>query len=165
VPRGGDFKEIIAQFNAALLESPAEETIVSPTTDSHIDESSEIVAPSPTINPADLPAKANAKLDIRNSTAINGLAARTRTKLQKYGFTVVNVSNTSHKNLPTTTIYDLTYGAKPEDLALLQYQTKAVAVQNIPDWLAAETSELLKNKQDMTQPDFILILGNNYSEQ
>jgi len=85
--------------------------------------------------------------------------------LQKYGFTVVNVSNTSHKNLPTTTIYDLTYGAKPEDLALLQYQTKAVAVQNIPDWLAAETSELLKNKQDMTQPDFILILGNNYSEQ
>ncbi|HNQ45320.1 MAG TPA: LCP family protein [bacterium] len=165
VPRAGDFREIIAQFNAALLESPAEETIVSPTTDSHIDESSEIVAPSPTINPADLPAKANAKLDIRNSTAINGLAARTRTKLQKYGFTVVNVSNTSHKNLPTTTIYDLTYGAKPEDLALLQYQTKAVAVQNIPDWLAAETSELLKNKQDMTQPDFILILGNNYSEQ
>lgn len=165
VPRAGDFREIIAQFNAALLESPAEETIVSPTTDSHIDESSEIVAPSPTINPADLPTKANAKLDIRNSTAINGLAARTRTKLQKYGFTVVNVSNTSHKNLPTTTIYDLTYGAKPEDLALLQYQTKAVAVQNIPDWLAAETSELLKNKQDMTQPDFILILGNNYSEQ
>ncbi|HQI94523.1 MAG TPA: LCP family protein [bacterium] len=165
VPRAGDFREIIAQFNAALLESPTEENIVSPTTDSHIDESSEIVAPSPTINPADLPTKANAKLDIRNSTAINGLAARTRTKLQKYGFTVVNVSNTSHKNLPTTTIYDLTYGAKPEDLALLQYQTKAVAVQNIPDWLAAETSELLKNKQDMTQPDFILILGNNYSEQ
>ena len=165
VPRAGDFREIIAQFTAALLESPTEENIVSPTTDSHIDESSEIVAPSPTINPADLPTKANAKLDIRNSTAINGLAARTRTKLQKYGFTVVNVSNTSHKNLPTTTIYDLTYGAKPEDLALLQYQTKAVAVQNIPDWLAAETSELLKNKQDMTQPDFILILGNNYSEQ
>lgn len=165
VPRAGDFREIITQFNAALLESPTEENIVSPTTDSHIDESSEIVAPSPTINPADLPTKANAKLDIRNSTAINGLAARTRTKLQKYGFTVVNVSNTSHKNLPTTTIYDLTYGAKPEDLALLQYQTKAVAVQNIPDWLAAETSELLKNKQDMTQPDFILILGNNYSEQ
>ena len=165
VPRAGDFREIITQFNAALLESPTEENIVSPTTDSHIDESSEIVDPSPTINPADLPTKANAKLDIRNSTAINGLAARTRTKLQKYGFTVVNVSNTSHKNLPTTTIYDLTYGAKPEDLALLQYQTKAVAVQNIPDWLAAETSELLKNKQDMTQPDFILILGNNYSEQ
>jgi len=167
VPRGGDFKEIIAQFNAALLESPAEETIVSPTTDSNISESSEIIAtsPAPAINPADLPAKANARLDIRNSTAINGLAASTRTKLQKYGFTVVNVSNTSHKNLPTTTIYDLTYGAKPEDLALLQYQTKAVAVQNIPDWLAAETSELLKNKQDMTQPDFILILGNNYSEQ
>ena len=166
VPRGGDFKEIIAQFNAALLESPAEETIVSPTTDSNISESSEIIAtsPAPAINPADLPAKANARLDIRNSTAINGLAARTRTKLQKYGFTVVNVSNTSHKNLSTTTIYDLTYGAKPDDLALLQYQTKAVVAQDIPDWLAAETTELLKDQPDMTQPDFILILGNDYSE-
>ena len=166
VPRGGDFKEIIAQFNAALLESPAEETIVSPTTDSNISESSEIIAtsPAPAINPADLPAKANARLDIRNSTAINGLAASTRTKLQKYGFTVVNVSNTSHKNLSTTTIYDLTYGAKPDDLALLQYQTKAVVAQDIPDWLAAETTELLKDQPDMTQPDFILILGNDYSE-
>ena len=166
VPRAGDFREIIAQFNAALLESPAEETIVSPTTDSNISESSEIIAtsPAPAINPADLPAKANARLDIRNSTAINGLAASTRTKLQKYGFTVVNVSNTSHKNLSTTTIYDLTYGAKPDDLALLQYQTKAVVAQDIPDWLAAETTELLKDQPDMTQPDFILILGNDYSE-
>ena len=166
VPRGGDFKEIIAQFNAALLESPAEETIVSPTTDSNISESSEIIAtsPAPAINPADLPAKANARLDIRNSTAINGLAASTRTKLQKYGFTVVNVSNTSHKNLSTTTIYDLTYGAKPDDLALLQYQTKAVIAPDIPSWLAAETTELLKDQPDMTQPDFILILGNDYSE-
>lgn len=166
VPRAGDFREIIAQFNSAILESPAEETIVSPTTDSNISESSEIIAtsPAPAINPADLPAKANARLDIRNSTAINGLAARTRTKLQKYGFTVVNVSNTSHKNLSTTTIYDLTYGAKPDDLALLQYQTKAVVAQDIPDWLATETTELLKDKPDMTQPDFILILGNDYSE-
>ena len=166
VPRAGDFREIIAQFIASLLDSPAEETIVSPTTDSNISESSEIIAtsPAPAINPADLPAKANARLDIRNSTAINGLAARTRTKLQKYGFTVVNVSNTSHKNLSTTTIYDLTYGAKPDDLALLQYQTKAVVAQDIPDWLATETTELLKDQPDMTQPDFILILGNDYSE-
>ena len=58
----------------------------------------------------------------------------------------------------------LTYGAKPEDLALLQYQTKAVTAPDIPSWLATETSELLKDKPDMTQPDFILILGNNYSE-
>jgi len=166
VPRAGDFREIIAQFNEALLASPVEEATVSPTTDNNISESSEIVAtsPTPTIDPADLPAKANAKLDIRNSTAVNGLAARTRTKLQKYGFTMVNVSNTSHKNIPTTTIYDLTYGAKPEDLALLQYQTKAVTAPDIPSWLATETSELLKDKPDMTQPDFILILGNNYSE-
>ncbi len=62
-------------------------------------------------------------------------------------------------------IRDRTYGAKPDDLALLQYQTKAVVAQDIPDWLAAETTELLKDQPDMTQPDFILILGNNYSEQ
>jgi len=91
------------------------------------------------------------------------MAAQTKTKLQKYGFTVVNVSNTSHKNLPTTTIYDLTYGAKPDDLALLQYQTKAALADDIPNWLAQETSELIKEQPDMTQPDFILILGQDYS--
>ncbi len=168
VPRTGDFREIIARFNEALLGSTTTATINNEAVSSTSDISSQPTAESltkqnNTINPADLPTKANAKLDIRNSTNINGLAARTKTKLQKYGFTVVNVSNTSHKNLPTTTIYDLTYGAKPDDLALLQYQTKAALADDIPNWLAQETSELIKEQPDMTQPDFILILGQDYS--
>lgn len=160
MPKGGDFSQIIDRFNGALIQpitdSAPIETIAK-------DNKIKTDQATTTINPADLPSRANAKLDIRNSTTINGLAARTNTRLQKYGFTMVNTSNTEKKNLAQTTIYDLTYGAKPDDLALLQYQTKATLSAEIPDWLVNETSRLIKQQPAMTQPDFILILGLDYS--
>lgn len=156
-PRAGDFSQIIAKFNEALMVSnqPTTSDIKSTTSNSK----NNAVAATATISPENIPDKADAKLDIRNSTTITGLASRTKTKLQKYGFTVVNASNTQNKNLAKTTIYDLTYGAKPADLALLQSQTEAVLSQDIPSWLATETSQLIKQQPAMTQPDFILILG------
>ena len=159
-PLTGDFSQIIAKFNAALT---------TPATTELTDESNKgsatikTTATVATISPENLPDKAEAQLDIRNSTTINGLAGRTKTRLQQYGFTVTNTSNTQHKNLAQTTIYDLTYGAKPNDLALLQNKTKAIIATDIPDWLATETSQLIKQTPSMTQPDFILILGLDYS--
>ena len=91
----------------------------------------------------------------------NGLAGRTKTDCS-YGFRT-NISNTQHKNLAQTTIYDLTYGAKPADLALLQHKTKAIIAADIPQWLATETSQLIKQNPNIAQPDFILLLGLDYS--
>jgi len=154
--RTGDFSQVIARFNETLT-APA--TINEQTENS----STNTVATVATVSPENLPDKATATLDIRNSTAVNGLAARTKTKLQKYGFTITNTSNTQQKNLAKTTIFDLTYGAQPADLALLQNKTQAIIASTIPDWLITETSQLIKEQPTMTQPDFILILGLDYS--
>ncbi len=155
-PVTGDFSQIITKFNESLAATtPAAITSASPTT--------KTTATVATVSPESLPDKAEAKLDIRNSTTINGLAGRTKTRLQQYGFTVTNTSNTQHKNLAQTTIYDLTYGAKPADLALLQNKTKAVIAADIPEWLATETSQLIKQNPNIAQPDFILLLGLDYS--
>ncbi|HNW20024.1 MAG TPA: LCP family protein [bacterium] len=155
-PVTGDFSQIISRFNESF-------TVAAP---SLVDNNSAITkttATVATISPDNLPNKAEAKLDIRNSTTINGLAGRTKTRLQQYGFTVTNISNTQHKNLAQTTIYDLTYGAKPADLALLQHKTKAIIAADIPQWLATETSQLIKQNPNIAQPDFILLLGLDYS--
>ncbi|HQB51187.1 MAG TPA: LCP family protein [bacterium] len=164
-PRTGDFSQIIARFNQAFATIAAENSTandVSATTTNEKATTSDDETTTLTIAEKDLPSKANAKLDIRNSTTIKGLAARTKTSLQKYGFSVVNTSNTEQKDLAKTTIYDLTYGAKTGDLALLQNKTKAVIAKNIPDWLITETSQLIKNQPSMTQPDFILIIGLDF---
>lgn len=158
-PITGDFSQIIAKFNAAL-DTPSSEVSTNQSTK---DDSAAKTAVVATASPENLPDKAEAQLDIRNSTTINGLAGRTKTRLQQYGFTVTNTSNTQQKNLAQTTIYDLTYGAKPNDLALLQNKTKALVATDIPDWLASETSQLIKQTPSMAQPDFILILGLDYS--
>jgi LCP family protein required for cell wall assembly len=155
-PVTGDFSQIISRFNESLA-------ITTPSIVDGNNAATKTTATVATISPESLPDKAEAQLDIRNSTTINGLAGRTKTRLQQYGFTVTNVSNTQHKNLAQTTIYDLTYGAKPNDLALLQNKTKAIIATDIPDWLATETSQLIKQTPSMTQPDFILILGLDYS--
>lgn len=155
-PVTGDFSQIISRFNESLA-------ITTPSIVDGNDATAKTTATVATISPESLPDKAEAKLDIRNSTTINGLAGRTKTRLQQYGFTVTNTSNTQQKNLAQTTIYDLTYGAKPNDLALLQNKTKALVATDIPDWLASETSQLIKQTPSMAQPDFILILGLDYS--
>lgn len=167
-PRTGDFNQIINRFNQAFATTTADSSATSTTnatsSTNHDKQTTTSENETATLDIAekDLPSKANAKLDIRNSTTIKGLAARTKTSLQKYGFSVVNTSNTEQKDLAKTTIYDLTYGAKTPDLALLQNKTKAVIAKNIPDWLITETSQLIKDQPAMTQPDFILIIGLDF---
>ncbi|HNW55536.1 MAG TPA: LCP family protein [bacterium] len=162
-PRTGDFSQIISHFNEAFASS-TDTTVSTATTTSSKESKTSDTAETTTlsIDEKDIPSKADAKLDIRNSTTIKGLAGRTKTSLQKYGFSVVNTSNTQQKNLAKTTIYDLTYGAKTGDLALLQNKTKAVIAKDIPDWLVSETSQLIKDQPAMTQPDFILIIGLDF---
>ncbi|NCU44688.1 LytR family transcriptional regulator, partial [Candidatus Falkowbacteria bacterium] len=159
-PITGDFSQIIAKFNTAL-NTPSSPVVADQTTTK--DPNIPTKGITATASLENLPTKAEAKLDIRNSTTINGLAGRTKTRLQQYGFAITNTSNTQHKNLAQTTIYDLTYGAKTDDLALLQNKTKAIIATDIPDWLATETSQLITETPSMTQPDFILILGLDYS--
>jgi LCP family protein required for cell wall assembly len=50
------------------------------------------------------------KLKILNGTWVNGLANRTAMDLEKYGFDIIGVSNSSQRNFEKSVIYDLAFG-------------------------------------------------------
>lgn len=102
-----------------------------------------------------------ASLDIRNGTWINGLASVTALDLEKYGFNVVRLSNSSHQNFQKSVIYDLTYGEKMESLSVLKEKTGANVSFTLPQWLVDDIKKELADEKNPEQPDFILILGQD----
>lgn len=101
------------------------------------------------------------KLEIQNGTWVNGLAQRTATDLEKYGFDVVDIANASRQDHAETIVYDLTYGEKMKTLETIKEQTGARVHYGLPDWLAAELAVRNAERTELVQPDFILILGQN----
>ena len=102
-----------------------------------------------------------ASLDIRNGTWVNGLASESALDLEKYGFNVVRISNSSQKDFQKSVIYDLTYGEKMESLFILKEKTGANVSFNLPQWLIDNIKEELADEKNPEQPDFILILGQD----
>ena len=100
-------------------------------------------------------------LDIRNGTWINGLASESALDLEKYGFNVVRISNSSQKDFQKSVIYDLTYGEKMESLSILKEKTGANVSFSLPQWLIDNIKEELADEKNPEQPDFILILGQD----
>ncbi|MCK5211144.1 LytR C-terminal domain-containing protein, partial [Candidatus Parcubacteria bacterium] len=98
-------------------------------------------------------------IEVRNGTWINGLASQMALDLEKIGFTVIRIGNSSRQNFQKSIIYDLSYGEKSESLKILKNYTDANISFSLPDWLVDEISQELKTETSPIQPDFILILG------
>ncbi len=138
VPRSGDFAEIQYLVNNIFSDAPQEfKSKVS---------------------------QERATVEVRNGTWINGLASETALDLEKYGFTVVRIGNSSRQNFQKSVIYDLTYGEKSESLAILKNKTNANIAFSLPQWLIDDIEKEIANEKNPAQPDFILILGQNADE-
>ena len=104
--------------------------------------------------------KSSATLSILNGTWINGLGNKKALDLEHDGVDVVEVGNSTRHNFERSVIYDLTFGAKREDLEFLKEKTSANISPTLPDWLKEELSARAQEKK-LKQPDFILILGTD----
>ncbi|MFA6394175.1 MAG: LCP family protein [Patescibacteria group bacterium] len=100
-------------------------------------------------------------IEVKNGTWINGLAGQASVDLERYGFVVTKISNSSRQNFQKSVIYDLTFGEKKESLQMLKEKTGANVSFNLPDWLTEELKTENENKANTTPPDFILILGTD----
>jgi polyisoprenyl-teichoic acid--peptidoglycan teichoic acid transferase len=103
----------------------------------------------------------NPTLEILNGTWINGLANKKAIDMEKYGFKVTSVANSSHQNFDKSIIYDLTTGKKMNSLAILKEKTGATVTFNIPDWLKTDLTTELQQDSTKTEPDFILVVGQD----
>ncbi len=115
LPRNGDFAEIQYLINNIFQAAPAGEKVK--------------------VN------QEKAAVEIRNATWINGLANKVALDLEKYGFNIVRVGNSSQKDFQKSVIYDLTYGAKLESLTVLKNITNANVSLGLPQWLEQDLAK------------------------
>lgn len=101
------------------------------------------------------------KLKILNGTWINGLANRTSMDLEKYGFDIIGVANSSRRNFDKSVIYDLAFGEKMKSLSLLKEKTGASVTFELPEWLKEDLAKDLETSENKEKPDFVLILGQD----
>ncbi len=137
-PRSGDFSEIKYLVNNIFNEAPA-------------DDKKKVKAD-------------QAAVEIRNGTWINGLANKMALDLEKYGFNITRVGNTSQKNFEKSVIYDLTYGEKIQALSILKNMANANVALGMPQWLIDDLAKEISEEKNPVQPDFILILGQSADE-
>lgn len=134
-PASGDFTEIQYMVNNIFSDAPAEsKTKV---------------------------ATEKATVEVRNGTWINGLASKTALDLEKYGFEIARIGNSSQQNFQKSVIYDLTYGEKLESLTILKEKTNANISYSLPQWLIDDIAQELAKDKNTPQPDFILIIGKD----
>jgi LCP family protein required for cell wall assembly len=135
IPRSGDFEEIKYFLSNVFTDAPIEQK--------------------------DRVARERATIEVRNGTWINGLASQAALDLEKYGFIVVRIGNSSRQNFQKSVIYDLTFGEKLESLSILKAKTNANVSHTLPEWLLQDISLELENEKNPIQPDFIFILGQD----
>lgn len=113
------------------------------------------------------------RVEIQNGTTVSGLAFRASQLLDTHiEFNVIKVGNAVTRNYNHTVIYDLTNGAKPENLKSLQTFLKADIAdasgwmkggQVIPQQVAVVPDEPQSSLPTPTgsKVDFLVILGQN----
>lgn len=135
LPRSGDFAEIQYLISSVFNDAPQEAK--------------------KSVN------QEKATVEVRNGTWINGLASKVAVDIEKYGFTVVRIGNSSRQNVEKSVIYDLTYGEKNESLTILKNNTSANVSLGIPDWLTEEIRQETAKETNPIKPDFLLVLGQD----
>lgn len=138
-PRSGDFSEVRYLFDSLFGVSSANQTD---------DES------------GNKKIAKNATISILNGTWINGLGSRKAVELERLGIDVIEITNSSRRSFERSVIYDLTFGAKREELQFLKDKVGANIAPTLPDWLKEELTANV-NASPRQQPDFILVLGTD----
>jgi LCP family protein required for cell wall assembly len=135
VPRSGDFAEIQYMVHNIFSDAPVEakERVITEAT----------------------------SVEVLNGTWVNGLASRVALDLEKFGFNIVHIGNYNRQNFEKSTIYDLTYGEKINSLTVLKEKTGADINFGLPEWLINDLAEQLSREENIEQPDFILIIGQD----
>ena len=111
-----------------------------------------------------------ARIEIQNGTSIPGLAFETSQLLVSSGFSVETVANADSKNYDKTIIYDLTEGAKADELAVLKAFFEADVAMSATGWIFAD--EVVPRELSVTTPgeayvssdtpiDFLIIVGED----
>lgn len=101
------------------------------------------------------------KIEVYNGTWINGLANKIALDLEKYSFDVIDIGNCSRQDFQSSVIYDLTFGEKMESLAVLKEKIGANVSLSLPQWLLDDLAKKVEEEKNPSQPDFILILGQD----
>lgn len=135
MPRSGDYKEIQYFINNVFSD-----------------------APEPIKNEA---SEEEATIEVRNGTWINGLASQISLDLERYGFNIIRIGNSSRQGFEKSVIYDLSFGKKNKSLDILKEKTGANIALGLPDWLKEDIEKDIAGETRPIQPDFILILGQD----
>jgi polyisoprenyl-teichoic acid--peptidoglycan teichoic acid transferase len=135
MPKSGDFKEVQYLIKNIFSEASAADK-------------DKIAEEAPTIA-------------VLNGTWINGLAAQTAMDLERFGFRVVYVGNSSNKNFSTSTVYDLSNGEKPKSADILKVKTGAETFYGAPEWLNSDLEKINEyhKNQESLKPNFVFIIG------
>lgn len=113
----------------------------------------------------------DAVLEIQNGTYVAGLAAKIKSRLEKFGFTVNKISNAPKRDFQKTIIYDFSGGKKIEVLRLLQKELNADVSLSLPAWLQSDiqASEFFFAQEASAKTngkvDFLIILGADSAKQ
>ncbi len=98
-------------------------------------------------------------VEIRNGTTRTGFASQVSQKLKDLGYTVTAIGNAAHRGYEKTVIYDLTGGAKPDELARLRslIDANVSSAPPGPSVLTDQGSEPVA----ATSSQFLVILGGS----
>lgn len=108
-------------------------------------------------------------IEIQNGTSVTGLAFRTSQLLAGSGFEVVKIGNAESRGYERTIIYDLTEGAKDDELAVLKDFLEADVAMSTTGWVFSD--EVVPRELTVTTAgedetigqtiDFLVILGEH----
>lgn len=111
------------------------------------------------------------RVEVRNGTNVTGFASQVAERLGKVGYKVAGTGNAAFRGYERTVIFDLTNGAKPQELVRLKRMLDANVSANIPAWVTAATSGqaggsvfgegLTKENLSATSTDFLIVLGES----
>ncbi len=92
----------------------------------------------------------NALIDVYNASFVTGLAGRTASELESFGYTVGKMDNAPTQGQAETVLVDLSGGSKKYTKAYLEKRFNVTAVTTIPD------AQIVAG-----EADFVILLGQN----
>ena len=106
------------------------------------------------------------RIEVRNGTNITGFAGLVADKLSNAGYQVGNVGNASFRGYEKTVIYDLTSGAKAQELVRLKRLLEANVSATLPAWTSDGNGTVLatgmtKEAVVATGTDFLIVVGES----
>jgi LCP family protein required for cell wall assembly len=113
------------------------------------------------LDAAELAPAQTVTVEVRNGTNITGFASRMSQHLEEEGYVVQAIGNASERGYEKTVIYDLTDGARADELAKLKTMLRANVSASLPTWAGTSTSDAEEQRPtDDEHTDFLIVLGD-----